>query len=176
MFDDLKKAWRDAVENFRRELDPENYGRDAARRAKAMRRDADAARTELGRLEAELASTRRRLAEEREAESNCRRREGLARGIGDEETARIAADFAGRHAERAAVFEQKMRAVEAEIVLLRKEIAAMDEALAKIPPTETTPLRDPEPDRDDAEFQRLEQEARERAAEARLEELKRRMR
>jgi hypothetical protein len=187
MFDAWKQAWRDAVKNFWKELEPEAYGADPARRIGAMRRDLDAARAELDRIEADLGRARRQLAEERESETTCRRREELARGIGDDETARIAAEFAARHAERAAILDQKVRALEAEHALMRRDFQAMESAFATAAAeagTDSGPapsLDSPGvvPDDDDPrgeEFRRLEPEARERAAEARLEELKRRMR
>jgi len=184
MFDAWKQAWRDAVKNFWQELEPEAHGADPARRIGAMRRDLDAARAELDRIEADLARARRQLAEERESESTCRRREELARGIGDDETARIAAEFAARHAERAAVLDQKVRALEAEHALMRRDFQAMETAFASAAaeagpgpaPSLDSPGVVPDDDPRGEEFRRLEQEARERAAEARLEELKRRMR
>src|SRR5690554_6257027 len=90
MFQDLRNAWREAVENFRREL---NGGdQDAAGghdRLRAMQKDLAIASSELERIEREIANARGQAAAERREEAVCRRREGLARGIGDEETAAI---------------------------------------------------------------------------------------
>src|SRR5690606_30176561 len=99
MFEDWKQAWREAVANFQRELEDEP-GDETTR---AMRRDERKAADALRRLDAELAAARSNAAAERSEEAVCRRREGLARNAGEEETARIAAEFAGRHAERALV-------------------------------------------------------------------------
>jgi hypothetical protein len=174
------------VDNFRRELDPDGYapatGRQGAapdRRAAAMRRDVASAESSIRRVETELDDARRNLSEEREAEERCRRREILARQIEDDETARIAAEYAARHAERAAVLRQKIEALAAERDLLRRDLDVMRAALAELAPasvhTGAHLGHEAEP-HDDAEFRRLEEEARERAAEARLEELKRKMR
>lgn len=194
MFEAWKQAWRDAVENFRRELDPERYAAVSDRRAAAMRRDLAHARSRARRLQAEIDTTRRQLTHEREEENRCRHRETLARRIDDHETARIASEYAARHAERAAVLQQKADALAAEYALLERELQAMRQALAKLAPAaeaadesaleEDTKAASPEAgpagqDRSshyDTEFERLEDEARERAAEARLEELKRKMR
>lgn len=182
MFEEWKQAWRDAVANFWRELDEAGPGI-GSERISAMRRDARAARTELERVEEELRRARAQLAEERKAEEDCRRREGLARGIGDEETARIAAEYAARHAERAAVLDAKVWAVEAELAMRRRDVEEMEAALGRLESaagpagavhgTESAGSLD-----DDAtppEFRRMERAAREREAERRLEELKRRM-
>ncbi|HEX7049700.1 MAG TPA: hypothetical protein VF188_05760 [Longimicrobiales bacterium] len=173
MIETWKQAWRDAVENFWREL---RAGAEGEERAAAMLRELRRARAEARRAEAELARARHQLAEEREAERICRRREALARDIDDIETARIAADFAARHAERAAVAEQKVQALEAEQALRESDLREMAAQLEALDPaagshTADDPLEDPA----EREFQRLDQDARERAAAERLEELKRRM-
>ncbi len=194
MFQDLKNAWREAVENFRRELHGEDDGAAGAHeRLRAMQRDLSVAASELRRIEREIASTRSQAAAEREEEAVCRRRESLARGIDDDETAAIAARFAARHAERAAVLERKAGALEAERELLRRELADMERIVEerKLQVGDGTVADDPaaagaaaagpsgagleKDDAADAEFRRLEREQREREAQARLEELKRRM-
>jgi hypothetical protein len=207
MFKTWKQAWKDAVENFRRELDPERYdarhGQPAPEdRAAAMRRDLESAQSARRRLEADLDDARQNLAREREEEERCRRRAALARQIEDDETARIALEYAARHAERAAVLQQKLAALTAERDLLQRDLDVMQAALAEFappgpstgahlgeesdhhaagsnssprPPPDSSLDDEVETNEDDA-FQRLEREARERAAEARLEELKRKLR
>ncbi|HEX7120199.1 MAG TPA: hypothetical protein VF212_15500 [Longimicrobiales bacterium] len=198
MFEQWKKAWRDAVASFWQELD-DTDGAAAPERLAAMRRDARAARAELERVTAELERARGQLAEEREAEQRCRRRESLARGIGDEETARVAAEFAARHAERTGVLARKVDAIEAELALRRRDVEEMESALRAVEAAGAAvggaagaaggggsggapnaggagePLTEADAARD-REFRRMEREAREEEAERRLEELKRRMR
>lgn len=177
MFEDWKQAWREAVANFQRELEDEP-GDETTR---AMRRDERKATDALRRLDAELAAARSNAAAERSEEAVCRRREGLARNAGEEETARIAAEFAGRHADRALVLERKVDVLEAERRLLVGDLDRMRVALgarSEEPRVEAGP---PPPDpadreREEARFRRMEREARERAAEERLEELKRKLR
>lgn len=178
MLEAWKQAWRDAVENFRRELDPERYAAETSRQAAAMRRDLGRAHTRARQLQAEIDATRLELSRERDEENRCRHRAGLARKIDDHETTRIAAEYAARHAERAAVLQQKLDALDAELRLLERDLLVMQERLATIAPAGDDELHagygafHSEPD---TEFDRLEQEARERAAEARLEELKRKL-
>jgi len=192
MFQDLRNAWREAVENFRRELHGEDGSKGGAHdRLRAMQKDVSIANSELKRIEREIANAREQAAAERQEEAVCRRREGLARGIGDEETATIAARFAARHAERAAVFERKAEVLEAERDLLQRELADMERILQEraaevnagaaqegIGAGGTGGPRRAGLEKDeaaDAEFRRLERERREREAEARLQELKKRM-
>lgn len=183
MFEDWKKAWREAVENFRRELEEVDTEGGGSPDVRAMRRDLVSARGALDKLDLEIERTRKEGAAEREQEAVCRRREGLARNIGDEETARLAGEFAVRHAERALVMERKVDVLVEERTLLRRDLDAMQETLKAQPGGAAAAFEaPPDPDvleqraREDRDFARLDREARERAAEQRLEELKRKMR
>jgi hypothetical protein len=177
VFEDWKSAWRQAVENFRRELSESDDGTPAHTRA--MRREVASARGALDRLLEEIERTRGDAVSERDHETICRRRENLARNIGDEETVRLAAQFAARHQERAEVIERKVEILVAEHALLARDLASMEEILVSQPVSSVgePSVRDViEPrDKQDRDFARLDRDARERAAAARLEELKRRM-
>jgi hypothetical protein len=177
MFEDWKEAWRQAVENFRREIGEDaDEGAAPAPRSRVMNRELTAARDAFARLEAEILRTQRDAAAERESEAVCRRREGQARIIGDHETVRIAVDFAVRHAERATVFERKVEVLTAERDLLRKDLDGMEKIMAEHVAAGPSPDQLEARDKQDRDFGRLEREAREKAAAERLEELKRRMR
>lgn len=188
------------MDNFRRELDPDQYAAANDRRTAAMRRDLDYARAAITRLETEIDLARHNLAREEEEVARCQHRENLARQIADDETARIAAEYATRHAERAAIIRQKIAALSAEHDLLRREASAMRDTLAQLGPRGQHANHEahyaqgehpPDPNgpysgqnstssgddhHNETEFQRLEDDARARAAEVRLEELKRKMR
>jgi len=183
MFEDWKQAWREAVENFRRELKDSEEGDGSPPDVRAMRRDVVTARGALDKLDAEIAQTRKDAGAEREQEAVCRRREGLARNIGDGETARLAAEFAARHVERAIVFERKFEVLEQERALLRRDLDIMEETLAAQPAVSAEAVADrprhdvlEERSKQDRDFAKLDREARERLAEQRLEEIKRKMR
>ncbi|HET9983066.1 MAG TPA: hypothetical protein VFQ38_05755 [Longimicrobiales bacterium] len=167
-------------------------------RLHAMRREISAANGELRRLETELARARKAVDEERAEEAVCRRRQVAAERIEDAETARIAGEWADRHARRARVLEQKAEALRAEHEMRAGDVAEMEAALAAageaaaaeagpaqagagegaggaVPPGRSAEEEEAKAAQD-REFRRLDREARERAAEARLEELKKRMR
>lgn len=181
MFEDWKQAWRQAVENFHREAGGGTTG--APPRIRAMERELTSASGALGNLDDEIRRTRRDLGKEREAEQQCRRREALARDVDDAETVRIAVEFAQRHAERAAVLDRKIAVLEDERSLLARDVAAMRERLDEVAPAAAAHgvgdgagrSDSHDDDRSSPEFTRMEREARERAADQRLEELKRRM-
>ncbi|HWV57926.1 MAG TPA: hypothetical protein VNZ57_10770 [Longimicrobiales bacterium] len=179
MFDELRRAWREAVENFRRELHADDDGTGPTNAA-GLARELARAREELRRLEADLADTRRRLEAEQVEADTCTRRERLARDIGDLETAEIAVRFAARHRERALLLSQKASVLAAEHALRTRELQEMEEVAARNHFRNDAGFADAGPSRnpsiDSADFDLLEQGARERAAAARLEELKRNMR
>lgn len=191
MFDDLRIAWRLAVSNFWSELREGDPDGTAGDRLSRMQRQVAGARSELRRLESELARVSNHLGAELREEQDCVRREQLAREVGDRETAAIAARYALRHRERAAVMRQKRAALEAERQLLARDVEEMDQTLASVRATLGSGADHPGPGERPAgaapsgatfadpsltrDFDRLRREERERAADARLEEMKRRM-
>jgi hypothetical protein len=181
MFDDWKQAWRQAVDNFQREVRDAHAG--AVPRVRAMEREIVSAAGALSKLDEEIRRTAADVGAEREAEQVCIRRQGLAREVADEETVRIAGQFAERHAERAAVLSRKLEVLQEERSLLARDVETMKKVIAEAAPAAGSvgaggpSIPDDDQDyRSDREFSRLEQDARERAAAERLEELKRRMR
>lgn len=175
MFENFRRAWREAVDNFWRELEAEGAGPEA--RAKAVYREVATARNQLGRLDREIDETRQRLEHERAQVDVCVRRERMAREIGDDETARVAAEYRQRHQERAEVLGRKLEALDAERALCRRDLSEMERALASAGPApEPAILDDLNRHPREDEFRDLEDAERERAAAERLEELKRRSR
>lgn len=171
MFENFKSAWRQAVDNFWTELDGDS-AIDA--RLRAGYRQISSARSQLERLERDIDECRSARDHELEQAEVCGRREQMARGIGDVDTAGIAADFRVRHQERGQVLARKLEALQAERALWRRDLVEMERAMATV-------AKPPDPQLDDlnrhpreSEFQNLEDAARERAAAERLEELKRR--
>lgn len=125
MFDNLRRAFREAVDNFNRELE-----RDAVPEAmdgllKGMEQEAVSAKSGLEALRKDLEVTRKRAAAEKREAEVCRRREELARKIGDVETADIAAKFGERHERRCQVLAEKGDAIQAEVRLQESEFAEM---------------------------------------------------
>lgn len=135
--------------------------------------------------------TRRKLAVEREALATATRRRGLAEGIGDAETAAVAARYEAQHAERAAVLERKLEAQEAECGLAERDydqmVAQLKQASAGVgagmPPGATGPTDEelglPDDRPLNAELDGLARARRradrEASADAALEALKRKM-
>lgn len=125
MFDNLRRAFREAVANFNRELERDAVPEAVDRLLRGMRREAVDAKAALEALKEQLDDTRRRSGEEARNAGVCERREALARDIGDTDTADVAARYAERHAGRSRVLADKARAIEAEVRLQEAEYAEM---------------------------------------------------
>ena len=178
MFDEWKKAWQQAVDNFEREIHaPDDTFASPGDKASAMRRDLAAARAALTRLESDLAQARKDVAAEEESEQTARRRAEMAQRIEDADTIRIAQEYAGRHAQRANILRRKVEVLQDELAMRRDELAAMEQhASVELKNIEARRVADLlEREKQDADFRRLDKERREKDAEARLEELKKRM-
>lgn len=125
MLENLRRAFSEAVDNFNRELERESVPDAVDGLLKGMEREAVAAKSSLEALTQELSTARERAAAEKREAEICRRREDLARKIGDTETADIAAQFGERHERRHKVLAEKRDAIEAELQLLESEFKEM---------------------------------------------------
>jgi phage shock protein A len=125
MFESLRRAFREAVENFRYELHRDEIPEAADRLLAAMAREVTDARMRLDELESEVTRVRAEGKEEEEAARTCLRREEMARGIGDGETERVAREFAARHLRRKLLLDEKADVLEREIAERRTEVEEM---------------------------------------------------
>lgn len=170
-----KETWRETVESFVRELRgaEDAPGSAAGVDGDGLSRAIAAARAEASAVERELHRTEDRLLDEESAAAVCLRRREMAERIGDRDTAAVAARFQNRHEERAALLRRKRDVLRDERSLTRVELEELlDLARAEQPldAGETVPTDDV----DSGAFRDLEERRRERAADERLEELKRR--
>ena len=131
MFDNLRRAFREAVDNFNRELERDAVPETVDKLIRGMEQEAVSAKASTEALKKDLEKVRKvAAAEERNAEV-CRRREKLARDIGDEETAEIAATFGEKHERRHRVLARKAEAIEAEVRLMKSEYDGMLDQIRK---------------------------------------------
>ena len=125
MFDDLKAAFRQAVDNFNKELGRGNVAQDVDGLVKGMVDEVTEAKVVIEDLNRSLSTTRAEITKERGLGETCRRRERLALNVPDEETASIAAEHARRHEKRVEVLAGKAQALEAEIQMREQEVEQM---------------------------------------------------
>jgi hypothetical protein len=169
VFDEFRSAWRQAVSNFWEELEAEDEG------GQGVYREVATARNQLEELDDAIAETRQRMTEETAEAEACVRRERMASEIDDEETARVAREYGRRHVERAEVLKRKLEALEAERTLCRRDLKEMERALQEGRVAPQPELEDLNRHPSEADFQGLEENARDRSASERLADLKRRM-
>ncbi len=125
MFENLRAAFREAVKNFHDELGRDRIPEAVDQLLYAMKQEITDAKTRLHDLKDGIERARADAQKEAAEASTARRREGMARGIGDGETADIAAEYAKKHERRREVLEQKARALEDEFKVRESEIEDM---------------------------------------------------
>lgn len=125
MFEKLREAFREAVNNFQEEISRDDVPETVDRLLKGMRDEAADSQAHVKRLEQEIEITRKIAEREARDAATCRRREEMASKIGDEETARVAGEFAAKHENKSKVIAQKAEALERELKLRKSEVAEM---------------------------------------------------
>ncbi len=177
VLEDLRAAFNAALQAARG--DPRD-------RLRLMREAVIEAKTSISKMRDGVAATRKRLDAERKSLDDAERRGRMATEIGDQETATVAAEFAGKHREKVAVLERKLAAQEAELALGEREVAEMTASLksadkrAAIGESFSTPQNQREETTDrSAQFDelatKLDNQSREALAEEQLQELKKKM-
>lgn len=127
MFENLRAAFREAVENFKEELNRDQVPEAVDRLLSGMRDEVTEAKTRLHDLEAGIERALLEAEREKREVATCLRREEMARKIGDEETARVAVEFREKHTRRREVLEGKAVALQRELEVRRAEIEEMIE-------------------------------------------------
>lgn len=125
MFEDLRQAFREAVQNFRDELNRDQVSGTMDRILHGMVEEVTSARARLKGVEEDLEKARQLRAREEEHVATMARRREMAAGIDDGETERLAAEFEAKHRERLEVFVAKEEALAREATLLRSEVEEM---------------------------------------------------
>jgi hypothetical protein len=97
MFEDLRAAFREALDNFNKELRRDNVSETADRLLVGMKNEIADEKVQILDLESQLEKAVTGSEREKGLGATCRRREKMARDIGDEETANLAAQHAIKH-------------------------------------------------------------------------------
>jgi phage shock protein A len=125
MFDELRAAFREALDNFNKELRRDQVPETVDRLLVGMRNEIVDEKAEVAGLEAQLQKTVAEADREAENGRTCRRREEMARRIDDEETAALAVQHAQKHEGRHAVLLKKIEVMREELELRRQGIEEM---------------------------------------------------
>jgi len=125
MFEDLRAAFREAVENFNRELKRDQVPDTMDRLLRGMKRELVDTHVLIKELEEQISRARSGADHEAAQVAVCRRREELARSIEDLETAELARTYGEKHERRRIVLEQKRTALQQELDFRRRELEEM---------------------------------------------------
>jgi len=129
MFENLRRAFKEAVDNFKEELDRDAVPETVDRLLRQMTQEAIDAKAYVSRLEDDIEKALKAAESEKKEVVTCRRREKMAVSIGDEETATLARSYAEKHEARQHVLERKALALKEESALRRGEVTEMVEAI-----------------------------------------------
>jgi len=115
MFD----SWRERLEQLLSDLTP---GSDPRERSGQLREAMIELKVGLRAMHDGIGPTQRELTEERRHLADVERRGELAAAIPDEETVRVAGEFAAKHRERIALLERKLTVQQEEIVIAERDL------------------------------------------------------
>jgi hypothetical protein len=125
MFDDLRAAFREALDNFNKELRRDQVTDTADRLLVGMRDEIVAEKAQVAGLEEQLEKALAEASAEKDRGGTCRRREQMARRIGDEETATVAAQHALKHEGHSTLLLRKADALREELEFRRGTVEEM---------------------------------------------------
>jgi phage shock protein A len=134
MFDSLRNAFREAVDNFNKELHRDQIPEAVDRLLSGMRTEVVEAQARVRELEVQIARATAEAEREGAEAATARRRGKMAADIGDADTADVATRYAASREERHRVLEQKAAAMKEELAIRSHEVqdmlAKMQEAQA----------------------------------------------
>jgi phage shock protein A len=125
MFDDLRAAFREALENFNKELSRENVSDTADKLLVGMRNEIVDEKAQVSGLEDQVEKTRKEMDRLAGEVATARRREKMAVDIDDEETAKLARTFAAKAEGHRTVLGKKLAALEEELSFRRGTVEEM---------------------------------------------------
>ncbi len=129
MFDNLRHAFREAVDNFKEELGRDEIPEAVDGLLREMKREAADTKAEIRRLDEAIKGAIEKAEKEKGSGETCRRREKMALDISDEETARVAREYAEKHEHRRSVLEHKALALKEELDMREVEFGEMIETI-----------------------------------------------
>ncbi len=125
MFEELRAAFREALENFNKELKRDQVLETADNLLVGMTDEIVNEKTQVAGLENQLARTHEQAVLEKGNAETCRRRERMAHEIGDEETAAVAARHAAKHENHYVLLQNKGHAIQEELDFRRQTLEEM---------------------------------------------------
>jgi len=125
MFDDLRAAFKEALDNFNKELNRDQVADAADKLLVGMRNEIVEEKAHVAGLEEQLDTTRTEVAKLTDDAATARRRQKMARSIDDHETVRLAEEYVTRIETHVAVLEKKAAALDEELRFRRRTVEEM---------------------------------------------------
>jgi len=125
MFDNLRQAFKEAVDNFKEELNRDEVPDVVDGLLGQMREEVTDAQAQVHTLEAQIKKALQLSEMEEKEIATCRRREEMALKIGDTETAKVAGDVAEKQEKRKAIQVHKALALKEEMEMKKGEVQEM---------------------------------------------------
>lgn len=115
MFEDLREAFKEALDNFNKELSRENVSGTADKLLAGMKDEIADEKAQVAGLEDQIEKTKVNIERLTGEVATARRREVMAREIDDDETVKLAAEFATKAESHIAVLKRKQEALQEEL-------------------------------------------------------------
>jgi phage shock protein A len=115
MFEDLREAFKEALDNFNKELSRNNVSGTADKLLYGMKNEIADEKAQVSGLEDQIEKTREHIEKLTSEVATARRREEMAVEIDDEETVKLAAQFATKAEGHIAVLTRKQEALQEEL-------------------------------------------------------------
>ncbi len=125
MFENLRRAFKEAADNFREELNRDEVPEVVDGILKQMQEEITDTKAHIFTLEEQIKKALQLADMEAKEVATCERRAKMALKIGDEETARLAAEFAEKHEKHKEVQENKALALKQEMEMKKAEVQEM---------------------------------------------------
>lgn len=125
MFDDLRAAFREALDNFNKELSRDQVPETVDKLLAGMKREIVDEKAQVAGLEDQLEKTRAQIQRLVDETATARRREEMARRIDDQETVTLAVQYAVKADGHRAVLEKKVTALQEELEFRQRTVDEM---------------------------------------------------
>lgn len=125
MFEDLRAAFSEALDNFNKELSRGQVSETADKLLVGMRKEIADEKAQVAGLEDQLEKTHAQIRRLTDEATTARRREKMARGIDDDETADLAGRYATKHERHREVLEKKVTALQEELTFRQRTVEEM---------------------------------------------------
>jgi len=125
MFEDLREAFKEALDNFNKELSRDNVSGTADKLLSGMKNELADEKAQVAGLGDQITKTGEQIEQLVKEIEIARRREDMAREIDDEETVKLAAEFATKAERHVSVLRKKKSALEEELTFRSRTVDEM---------------------------------------------------